>query len=193
MELIRSVKVVLVTFVFCCPLHAIWGASGDSFFLSGGNAMIYGIRNGDRAMISSLLKKGLDVNSSVCRGSSPLNLSLRLQAFDVARFLVGRGANVDFVDESGETAITISIKYKYFKFAKFLIAKSRNVDVPDKSGDTPLILAVKYQNLELFKMLLGRDANIFWKNQDSSDIFYFLEKYTDIVLMYEFLRLLPIH
>jgi ankyrin repeat protein len=74
-----------------------------------------------------LLEKGADVNEAIstgrAEGYTPLMMAASNDALDLAKFLIGKGANVNAKAKDGSTALSLAIKEDHEKMVKLLQAR----------------------------------------------------------------------
>jgi uncharacterized protein len=79
---------------------------------------------------------------------TPLMLAARDGNVEVARVLVGAGANVNTVAGDGKTALALAIFNGNYEVASFLVDQKADVNAPDAQRFTPLFWAVDRRNME---------------------------------------------
>src|SRR5262245_59835376 len=79
---------------------------------------------------------------------TPLMLAAREGHIDVARILVGAGADIDAAAGDGKTALAIAIFNGNYEYASFLVDNKADVNKADAQRFTPLFWAVDRRNME---------------------------------------------
>jgi uncharacterized protein len=79
---------------------------------------------------------------------TPLMLAAREGHLDVARILVGAGADIDAAAGDGKTALAIAIFNGSYELASFLVDHKADVNKADAQRFTPLFWAVDRRNME---------------------------------------------
>lgn len=97
------------------------------------------------------------------RGRTPLHLAARGVHFEVIRFLVENGADVNARDANGSTPLHSTASRSHFEACRLLIEKGAEVDVKNTDGKTPFYYASYGGHKELIHYLLDKGA-------DQSDI-----------------------
>jgi ankyrin repeat protein len=104
------------------------------------------------------------VNGYADDGFTPLGLACYFGQFEVARYLVLKGADVNLPSNNGFNVFPIhsAAAGNYTDIARMLIDNGANVNVRQQAGATPLHSAAQNGNLELLILLLehGAETNI---------------------------------
>jgi ankyrin repeat protein len=102
------------------------------------------------------------VNLYADDGFTPLGLACYFGQFEVARYLVLKGADVNLPANNGSNVFPLhsAAAGNYTDIARMLIEKGANVNVKQKAGSTPLHSAAQNGNLELLILLLENGADI---------------------------------
>ena len=77
---------------------------------------------------------------------------------DVAKFMVQKKANLDYVSGNG-TALMSCIVKGNFEMADILLKNKANPNLADANGITALMYAVQFQNEKMVKLLLENKAD----------------------------------
>ena len=87
--------------------------------------------------------------------------AVEARAFDVAEFLIGRGANVG-AKRNGEPLLHVLVKKNDIEGARFLLDRHADVDstTRDSFAPTPLMVAVVEKHVDMAELLISRGANI---------------------------------
>lgn len=96
-------------------------------------------------------------------GFTALGLACYFGHFDVARYLVLKGANVNLQSNNGFNVFPIhsAAAGNYIEIAGMLIENGAKVNVIQQAGATPLHSAAQNGNLELIILLLENGAELF--------------------------------
>lgn len=111
-------------------------------------------------MVSSILKKGGNINQQDGYGSAILHRAATRGDMKMTRFLLEKGASVDLQDSWGNNALHTATTRGDMKMASFLLEKGASVDLPDKRGYTALHKAAIRSNTEMTSLLVEKGANI---------------------------------
>lgn len=108
-------------------------------------------------VLTGLLQKGLDPNTSDAEGNTLLMKAARGGKLGTLKTLLGSGAKVNQSNAVGETALSLAAIGGQQAAARELMAKGAAVN---PEGWKPLIYAAVYGNVEMMKVLLGGGAQI---------------------------------
>lgn len=109
----------------------------------------------DTATLKALLDAGSSVDLPDPSGFTLLDSAIVANRVDIARLLIERGANVNFVDEKGMTPLmyAASIDFGDSAMIDLLIKSGAKRDVKSKDGLTAGELAKKYEHAHMLKNL----------------------------------------
>ena len=110
----------------------------------GRTALICSVERGPKAMLTTLVNAGADVNKGKDNGVTPLHAAAcayPLKA-DKLTALVGLGADVNRADCAGWTPLHMAVKCNEVDGTRMLIAAGAIVNTMDMYGATPLDTAV---------------------------------------------------
>ena len=122
---------------------------------------------GHKEIVALLVEKGADVNAENKNLGTPLFLAIQNEKYEVAKYLIKKGASPNFTSPSGYTALhLISSEYiqdpdEKVELAKLLIEKGAQIDKTNCFGLTPLQCAIKHRQnygLGIVKLLLEKGA-----------------------------------
>ncbi|MGZ3776800.1 MAG: ankyrin repeat domain-containing protein [Mucilaginibacter sp.] len=100
------------------------------------------------------------VNEYAEDGFTPLGLACYFGQFEVARYLVLKGADVNLPSNNGFNVLPIhsAAAGNYTEIVRMLVANGANVNVKQQAGATPLHSAAQNGNLEMLILLLENGA-----------------------------------
>src|ERR1700744_457357 len=95
-------------------------------------------------------------------GFTPLGLACYFGQFEVARYLVLKGASVNLPSNNGFNVFPIhsAAAGNYTDIVRLLIENGANVNVKQQAGATPLHSAAQNGNLEMLILLLENNADV---------------------------------
>ena len=79
---------------------------------------------------------------------------------DRVKFLVGKGADVNKIDNQGATPLTSAARQRHEDMVKQLIELGALVDLTNKDGTTPLVAALGRDHVPTIKVLIENGADI---------------------------------
>jgi ankyrin repeat protein len=123
------------------------------------------------------------VNKIDKRGRSPLHLASIHGSLEIARFLIKKGAKIDFKNSDGQTPLLLASQQGYYEIVKLLLENEADANIKDKKGRTALHAAVFYGYINIVELLLIYGAKINAANKDGINalIFAISEDNHDIV------------
>ncbi|UYV77187.1 hypothetical protein LAZ67_15000032 [Cordylochernes scorpioides] len=152
------------------------------------------IRNGNLEEVKKLLEEGVEVNVELdseemseynhevmedgWRGvlidcDTPLHLATKMKNFDMFRFLVDNGANINASNANGKTVLYNSIYYEHFEIFYNLIDLGADYNAELRCGGTLLMLASGKYNTRFMKELLKRGVDVEAKDYIGRTAIYF--------------------
>jgi len=118
---------------------------------------IYGGSVTSLALIEFFLSRGIHVDREY-HGITPLWVAARTGRYDVAEFLIRKGADVNFSDMRSETPLHLAARNGNMKLVQLLISKGADMDVKNIHGQTPLSIASEYHCTEVAALLKRHGA-----------------------------------
>ena len=116
---------------------------------------------GDAAAVSSLLKRGADVNVAEADGTTALHWAAQRGDVEITRVLIKAGANVEAFTRIGHYApLHLASKTGKADVVKALLLAGSNPRATTSTDVTPLHLAAQAGNAEAVAALLDRGADI---------------------------------
>ncbi|CAG0901670.1 unnamed protein product [Cyprideis torosa] len=120
------------------------GADPNVTHKDGRSPLFVAIEKDHHSILDVLLSHGVDPNVTHKDGRSPLHAAMKMntEAFETAKLLVEKGANVDCIDEAGETPLHLCCKWGHEDLAKLLFSKGASRDIRNKDGQTACEVAI---------------------------------------------------
>ena len=160
----RHAKMIGLVFAICfsIPIHA-----------DKNEDLILAAKNGDLALVKTLLATGADVNYrsqndvilSIPENRTALMFAVMYNHHDVASYLLATSADPNVRDRHGETAIFHAIRsctsMAMVDTIKLLVGKKAELNIRTVDGDTPLILACRtnYDLTPVVEILIANGLN----------------------------------
>lgn len=115
--------------------------------------------------INNKIVDSLDANST-----SMLILACYKNNNEVAKYLVEKNANLDYISSNGTALMACVIKGN-IEMAEVLLQNKANPDLTDSNGITALIYAAQFQNEKMIELLLEHKANKSIKDKQGKTAF----------------------
>lgn len=112
------------------------------------------------AIVKLLDLKGVPMDQQDLRHETPLSISLKLENFELCRFLLTRDARIDVTNAMGDTALLRSAFDGRFEASKFILDNGGDLHHRNSNGETALLIAVRHGNKQLVDVLLQRGARV---------------------------------
>jgi ankyrin repeat protein len=155
-------------------------------FLDVKRSLIYAAKRGENVIVKYLVtERKVDVNFQH-NGKASLHYASENGHFDVVKFLVKRGAEVNKQeDKTLLTALHYAGSRGFLKIIKFLIDNGANSNLRDKQGKTCLHYSVIFGNVEVVKYLTEKVEDVNAADAEGETPIFLAEKYKrDLVLEY---------
>ncbi|MFN7144147.1 MAG: ankyrin repeat domain-containing protein [Myxococcota bacterium] len=125
-----------------------------------GRTALHHAAEGDLAAVEALVEGGADIDARTKAGATPLYLAVRANRYEIARYLLDRGADPDAAGTAGPP-LAEAVAQGTPEMVRLLVQRGANPRVTDKTGATPLHAAVATGRIELVRALLdgGAPAN----------------------------------
>jgi len=127
---------------------------------TGRTALIDAVIKGDKEAVEVILTANPDINLRDSNKMTPLLWAVKLRHIDIAKFLVGAGADVNIVDVSGNTPLHSCFLGAMTPVVETLLETLLNyeniiIDKQNTSGNTPLALGT-FDKTHLWKNVYRR-------------------------------------
>lgn len=119
--------------------------------------LFYAVCMNDVEWIKKLLGKGENPDSRGFNNQTPLHFA---GSVEVAELLMGKGADINAIDDEDITPLCRAIDRNNKKLIEFFIKKGSIINIPDVYGGTPLHRAVYNDNKGIAELLISCGALI---------------------------------
>lgn len=131
-----------------------------------GNSLLHvAAENGHFELVKLFIARGATIDIGGFFEQSPLWEAALEGHWDIAEFLMEKGAKINWPCHNGGTILHYASEYTYGpkrndELARWLIGNGANVNARDVVGDTPLHKAAWKGHLAVVKVLLAHDASV---------------------------------
>lgn len=117
--------------------------------------------------VNNLIIKGANINESNEKGMTPLYFAAINSSYDVVKFLLENGVNINKGKSPLHTIAVVTGKERR-KITELLIDNGMNINDQDEYGNTPLMNSIiLFPNLDYIKMLINKGADVNKKNNEN--------------------------
>ncbi|XP_040580726.1 protein fem-1 homolog C [Lepeophtheirus salmonis] len=114
---------------------------------------------GHAQIVKLLVQEGkANVNSTTKTNSTPLRAACFDGHYEIVKYLVEHGANIEVANRHGHTCLMIACYKGHLRIAKYLIAIGADVNRKSVKGNTALHDCAESGSLEIMKLLLDHGA-----------------------------------
>lgn len=125
------------------------------------------IRTGDIATVEQFVRMGIDVNTTfepaktgMRAGRSALQAASESNQYEVAKYLIRRGASVSDKGNFGVPPLALAARAGAENIVELLVAKGADTNDVDELGVTPLMSAAARDHYRVAKFLITKGANV---------------------------------
>lgn len=160
-----QVRVALLSFfttAIIVTLLAAAPALSSGAELSPGDRFAVAIEKGDLDAVKTLVEEGNTPDTPIDYGGNRLTPLMKAAwegELEIARYLIDKGADVNYSNQDKETPLHQAIGREQVDLVRFLIEKGAKVNVADVRGFTPLHKAAAAGNVEIVKLLVVAKAD----------------------------------
>ncbi|MCX7955298.1 MAG: ankyrin repeat domain-containing protein [Bacteroidales bacterium] len=140
------------------------GADPNAISSDGTPAIFYALQSGKIMIIKSLVLNGANVNV-YAHGYTPLLLAILYNNYEACKFLIEKGANVNFILKDRISLLHYAVKNSDYNIVNLLLLHKSDVNYQDKEGNSPLFWAIKYLRNDLLDLLYKAGANFNLQNK----------------------------
>jgi ankyrin repeat protein/beta-lactamase regulating signal transducer with metallopeptidase domain len=125
-----------------------------------GEALIAAAEDGDVEAVTSMLDRGMDVNTVVRGDGTALIAAARGNQLEMVRFLLDRGAEADLGVEGDGTPLINAAREADLAVVRLLVDRGADVNLGIQGDGNPLIMAAGDGHIDVVTYLLDRGADI---------------------------------
>ena len=123
----------------------------------------------DKTAIRTLLKQGVDVNTTRADGVTALIWAVHFNDLETVDLLLRAGARANAADDHGVTSLAQACENANLPMVETLIAAKANVNAAQTSGLTPLMIAAHTGSVAIVKELIVHGADVNASTTDTHD------------------------
>ena len=110
------------------------------------------------------------------KGHTPLMMAARKGKTEIARYLTGRGAELDVANNDGVTATFLAAQEGQLNVLQFLVGKGADKDKADAGGRSPFYIAARKGHVAVIQCLLDHGAEDKTNNNGTSALWIAAQK-----------------
>ena len=126
------------------------------------------VKAGNREAVGALLKAptaAAAVNAPEADGTTALHWAVRADELDIARLLVGAGANANAANRYGLTPLSLAAANANAAMVKLLLEAGADAKATIRQGETILMAAARTGNPEAVALILSHGADVHAREQ----------------------------
>lgn len=120
--------------------------------------------------------KSIDIDAKSKSNLSALHMAIKQRDFEIVRFLVESGAEVNIQDGLGFSPLYYAVVQNLYDISKYLLKHEANPNLQNHIGNAPLHQIAFKGKLELMDLLLEHGANVNLKNNNGLKPLHFAQK-----------------
>ena len=132
--------------------------------------------------VKQLLNKIEDINMPGEQGRTLLIHCCAYGYYDLAEFVVKKGARINTQDKDGYSSLHIAVKKGSPALVEFLLKNGALPNIKNKYGNTPAFDAC--DNWEILKLLLDHGCDINYKNLGNVSVYDLISLRSDILAQF---------
>ena len=120
------------------------------------------VKKGDIAAVKNLLAKPkpTDINLTGKDGWTALMWAAELGRYEMAAFLIKKGANTRIGNKEGTLALSMAAQHGHEELVKLLVDVGININSQNQAGTTALMNAALQGHMSVVKLLIKRGADL---------------------------------
>lgn len=131
--------------------------------------LINAVAEQDKAAIPTLIRQGVDVNTTRADGVTALIWAVHFNDLETVDLLLRAGARANAADDHGVTSLAQACENANLPMVEKLLAAKANVNAAQTSGLTPLMIAAHTGSVAIVKTLIVHGADVNASTRDTQD------------------------
>ena len=131
---------------------------------------------GNLLKVKSMVERGHDVNKKDKKDyglyRTPLMYAAGEGRFDVVKYLIIHGADLNKTNDYEQTALHYASGYGHLNVVELLLSKGAGIDVEDEDGHTPLMLAAETKQSDSLWVVFGEVEDCMQSLHQNDDRFH---------------------
>ena len=119
---------------------------------SGFTPLILASYNGNKEVVSFLVKRGAKINELSDMGTALMAATYKGNN-DIVKILINKDADVNITDFNNTSALHYACFFQNKELVRLFVKKQANITLKDNKGKTPLDYAIDYNNIEIIQIL----------------------------------------
>ena len=124
--------------------------------------IVLAAQNGDMALVRTMVDAGADVNLTTLGGESAIGMASYFDNYDLADYLLKKGADPNVVAHGGITPLSVA---ENAKMIELLLRHGADPNIPDNDGDLPIIARIDNYDRDSIKALVHAGTNLDHRNK----------------------------
>ena len=113
---------------------------------------------GSLVAVKSFLRQGVDINTRIIQGETPLHLAVRSGNLELIKYMREQGADFNAINSSQETPSHLAMRSGNLNVIRYLCEEGAVPDVADHVGNTPIVMAFERGYQDIVRILQHNGA-----------------------------------
>lgn len=134
-------------------------------------AFLKAIKNGNLDKINEYVLNGFNINQKI-KGDTILYLAISAKKFEIAKYLIEKGADINANNKTGESILFLVLKFNNLDMIKYLVENGADINAKNKDDLSVLQISIIYKKFDIAKYLIQKGANIFVKDKEGNTVLH---------------------
>lgn len=122
--------------------------------------LVDALRDGDRAMVRSLLQQQVDVNTPTADGATALHWAAHLDDLETVQLLIGAGADTSVANRYGVTPLLLACANGNAAIIEVLLKAKADPNTVSPEGESALMMAARTGKVAAVRLLIDHHADV---------------------------------